>query len=1347
MKNFNKKLLLNAVICILSLTILISVGILNVSAEGKYVAEVNLVKYESYADAWDAVSNGGTIKMLGDWTINSALTVNSNKTVTIYMNGFMINRGLSSSKLNGEVFWVKSGATLNIIGDSSAKTEHKGTIQGDMWHYNANGNYSIKGALITGGYSSNGGGAIHIKDGATVNITNVTIAGNASTSGDGAGAIRLDSSNGKLTLTDSEICYNKATDGGGAISVQGKDSSIKILGTKINNNIVTGSGENGGAIWINHGTVTVSKSSNRASEISFNSTTKNGGAIYISNGNLILDESTIIARNNAGKEGGAIYVDDGADNVEIKGVFTGNSAQEEGGAIYVNSNVSGNKGAKISNAEFLGNRSVLHGGAIYVDSDDDITLSGKVIANGNTPNNLYIQKQGTIVSNSLTEGSMVGITTSWDATSSNPIKTTSYQYFVSDKMENKVEGTNSSVYFVAAEMGAPAGITYGNDTYPVVKGVFTYHSVQGGQMTAYYYYSDGYFIDSARYYNEHLVTMSNCIAMAAVNAKYNGSYTEQKGSENIVNLLESAGFTNIYIHYPNPEYFGKDSSILSTIGYVIASREIIVNGETISLIAVAVRGGEYGAEWGSNVTIGDGIGEARGFNDAANQVEKGIYAYIERYGLNASNVKYWISGFSRGGATTNLVAKRLTDKYGEDDVYAFCFEAPKGGVYSELKDGLTYANIHCLINATDIVPFVATTEMGFIRYGVDHMLPSYKVGTSEYEKQKEKMLSQLATINPNIMFNDKFSEASIYYVGNTLLGWDLISEFDGDYDTAGEWNPVFVKKLQEYSMTNNVSGSIYNKDSVNWYGYRNYWSTYKWYLYEETDEKGNKTLLIKCYETAPSDIDTGKYTVLTIEDSISNIMSFYYATDSSKKEQIMKALDLDAIVKNIDKSGIYWDIVREWNGLSIDKKNEEFNDLWSAVNIESQVSSVLTPEEIKTLKTSFYVLADFLLDFVGDDYDYTDQDLLGTLVHNIFNIFQTHYYDVVLAWARSYDSYYAIGDLVAPPEAPKASVSSGTYNHHLYVSLTSSNDSAKFYYTLDGSDPNLSTGNYIEYNGSITIWLNDRESKSVTLKAIAVYNGVASEVVTYNYVLTSNAQISVKDKILSINNFDGNAYLILAEYIGEVLQDIEYYPIINNSSIDLNNSSLNFNNTVMAYVVRNINQFKALCYPVCLTNSHNENIHVNWNIHREVDIDSVEIKAAEDDEFINVTFTTKPNEAQFLMIALFDKKSNFDINKALYFGMVEKSADNTYTFTIKKSLWEELLHGKPITDSTLVLLVSPSGAASADTKEVVYKDYSGENWPASMIGEGSIAVVIAFVIVSAGVVVWICITQKKHRKK
>ena len=277
-KKINKTLS-KSLICVFSLVlILLLFNVFIAFATPEYVAEVNNTRYENYTDAWNAVSNGGTITMLADWTTDKVLTVNEGKTVTINMDGFMINRNLNVDKSSGEVFLVTPNAVLYINGyingQPNSTQEHKGTIQNDVWHYNKNGNHSITGALITGGYNSNGGGAIHIQKNAEVIIKNVTIAGNASSDGNGAGAIRLQGKNAKLTLTDSEICYNKATsDGGGAIRIEGEDSDVKIYGTKIHHNIATDSGSYGGAIQINHGKVTIGRSSNRVSEISFNSTT------------------------------------------------------------------------------------------------------------------------------------------------------------------------------------------------------------------------------------------------------------------------------------------------------------------------------------------------------------------------------------------------------------------------------------------------------------------------------------------------------------------------------------------------------------------------------------------------------------------------------------------------------------------------------------------------------------------------------------------------------------------------------------------------------------------------------------------------------------------------------------------------------------------------------------------------------------------------------------------------------------------------------------------------------------------------------------------------------------------
>ena len=1312
MKKATRRPLILSVICVCVLILLLaSVSIFNAFAESmnRYVAEVNSQKYENYADAWAAVSNGGEITMLGDWTISKVLTVNENKTVTVNMNGYMINRGLDDDTGSGQVFLVKTGAVLNIKGDKNSENEHVGTIQADVWHYNQKGSHVIRGALITGGYNSNGGGAIHIQNNAQVNITNVTIAGNVSTDGSGAGAIRLQGENSKLTVTDSKICYNKATDdGGGAIVVKGKNASAKIVGTIISNNIVT-CNSGGGAIKISSGTVSIEKSSTRVSEILFNSTAKHGGAIYISDGSLSIDESTLISRNSAGKEGGAIYVDSGADAVNIRGIYSGNTAKEKGGAVYVNSSVSGDIGARISNAEFFGNSSSYHGGAIFVDSDNNISLSGKVIANGNSPNGLYIQNSGAIVSNSLTEGSRVGIATSWDAGKSAPITTSNYKYFVSDKQGYDITGEGNSLYYVAAATGAPESITVGNASYPVHKGTFRYYPNSGGEHTGYYFYSDGYFVEPARYYNEHLATMSTCVAVAAVNSLYDGEHTDYKAARNIIDVLEGAGFKAMYINYPEPEFFGEDSEKsenLATIGYIIASKQIEVNGESVTLIAIAVRGGKYGAEWASNVVLGDGIGEAKGFDDAADQVEAGIYKYLEVYEIDGANAKFWITGFSRAAATSNLVAKRLTDLYGEDDIYAYCFETPKGGVYNLLKEGMTYSNIHNVVNATDIVPFVGTTEMGFIRYGVDHMLPSYKVGTDEYKAQKDKMLPQLAAIAPDAAFNDYFHEATVSYILFTIQSKfsdkaTLIKEESyPEFYTAADWNPYLVERMQKYSLTNDVKDSIYNKDSVNWNGYRNYWSTYKWYIYEDS----NGDLLLECYETAPDDFDSGKYAELTLEESISTVMNFYFTLDDAKKNDIISAIDLEAIQKKVEMKDIYSDIIGEWNGFSIDEKNTQFNKYWNAIDLEASLADVLTDEEMDTLKPCLFVILDFGLDFVGDDYDSEEQDLVGTLAYNMSSIMQTHNYEILCAWARSYDSFYASGDLVAPPIPPKVSLEGGNYNNHIIVQLYSENNDAEIYYTLDGTTPSAKNGDRYRSWRPIILAVEDGSPKMVTLKAVAVHDGLVSEVVTQNYILNTNAEMDIYEDAVRVYNFTGSAYLVLAEYDGELLQGIEYFAVKNNDYFFFEDSSLNFENKVVAHLIRNFDGFKPLCDSVCVTDPTDKigNIHIYDS--SIIEIQALEIKQAENPELINVSFKTNENTADALIVALYCKDSQSDFNNVVYFNQIDKSEDDTYTFTIERSRLKEMLRGGSVNNSSLVLAVTTNGVSETNTKETVYKE-------------------------------------------
>lgn len=996
------------------------------TGETASVAQVDGTVYDSYEAAWDAVKDGGTVTMMGNWEIGNVLTVSKGASVTVNMNGFMINRNLTSGKDSGEIFLVTNNATLILNGKCENDTVHWGTFSKNKWYYQGEGkgNYEVHGSLLTGGYNADGGGAIHIQENASVKIDSVTIAGNACSDSEKGGAIRVQGKNAKLELANSALLYNKSQSGGGAaIWVEGEDSQVTVSNSRICNNTVDVDYGDGGAIQINNGTVSLENS-----QLSFNEAGRNGGAVYIFNGNLSVDADTVFLRNVSNKEGGAIYVNSGADKVNVKGIFVGNYAAEEGGAIYVNSNVDGEKGLSISDVEMMGNNSMGNGGAIYVDPDDSINLSGKVVLHGNSPNNLYIKSADNIKNNALTEGSQIGIYTSWTANKENPIKTSNYSYFFSDKLGYELAGADSNFYYIEAEQGAGTDYTANGVTYPLEERVFSYTGMEGGTMSPQFYYSDGFFAEEPKFYNEHLASLAVSMALAAMTANFEGEYTEDKAAKNIVDMFVSMGFSDIFLHYPEPEFFGKDAENLSTIGYIIGKKTITLDGEQITLVATAVRGGGYGAEWASNVTLGSGLGEAQGFGDAARQVKEGIDSYLVKEGIDGENAKFFITGYSRAAATSNLVAKKLTDTYGEEQVYAYCFETPKGGVPSELKSGLLYTNIHNIVNRVDVVTTVGTTEMGFIRYGIDHIIPGNRVGSSSYKAQKERMLAQLQAVNPNIQHDDKFREASVEYIMSTLdaknVATDLVDEnWFPDFEYAEDWVPYFIEKLQQYALNdmltdvslseeqmltatykNYTKNNIYNNKSTNWHGYRNFWADYEWYLY--FDESNNNMVKNRCYAQVPPDFDNADYVVMSVEDAVAYLMNFYFGASEEEKEALIAAIDPATILDRVEEASIWFYLIGEWDNFSIGNRNTQFAELWNDIGLDEVFEGKVEGEELKQLKAAVYVVVDFLMDFVSDDYDSTDQDVLGTLLYNVGTIMQTHYQDVTCSWVRSYDSFY-----------------------------------------------------------------------------------------------------------------------------------------------------------------------------------------------------------------------------------------------------------------------------------------------------------------------------------------------------
>ena len=135
------------------------------------------VVVDMYAD-WNAVNGEFTEHWLnGDGFNWDAILVPADVRVTLNLNDHTINRGLTEYELNGEVMFVDEDADIII---------NNGTI--------------------TGGWSYNGAGGIHVDDGASVTLNNVHVVGNTVTNDHGAAIALYDGST--LTMNGGSLSNN-----------------------------------------------------------------------------------------------------------------------------------------------------------------------------------------------------------------------------------------------------------------------------------------------------------------------------------------------------------------------------------------------------------------------------------------------------------------------------------------------------------------------------------------------------------------------------------------------------------------------------------------------------------------------------------------------------------------------------------------------------------------------------------------------------------------------------------------------------------------------------------------------------------------------------------------------------------------------------------------------------------------------------------------------------------------------------------------------------------------------------------------------------------------------------------
>lgn len=142
---------------------------------------------------------------------------------------------------------------------------------------------------------------------------------------------------------------------------------------------------------------------------------------------------------------------------------------------------------------------------------------------------------------------------------------------------------------------------------------------------------------NANDFNDFLAIASFCLAVSAE--------TEQK----LKDFYKDFEFDNVETHNATSVNYD-DNKTIDSISYGLAH----CKDQDFDVIAVAIRGGNYGAEWGSNFDLG-ATGDHAGFSSAAKKVYEGLKTYIDtNYSTAYDNksLKIWITGYSRAAAVS-----------------------------------------------------------------------------------------------------------------------------------------------------------------------------------------------------------------------------------------------------------------------------------------------------------------------------------------------------------------------------------------------------------------------------------------------------------------------------------------------------------------------------------------------------------------------------------------------------------------------------------------------------------------------------------------------------------------------
>ena len=257
-----------------------------------------------------------------------------------------------------------------------------------------------------------------------------------------------------------------------------------------------------------------------------------------------------------------------------------------------------------------------------------------------------------------------------------------------------------------------------------------------------YEFSDGYFFLPSDIYHHPFARVSAGLALSAARA---GDQEDQ--GRCLVTFLRDLGFEEIDAHTYDTD------PTADSVALGIGHKKV----DDVTVIALAVCGGNYRAEWANNVKIGDGV-LSEGFAESAQIVMDELDAYLEKHPA-VGDRKLWITGYSRGGAVANIAAAACTDSGRFQDVYAYTFACPR-----TTRQPGDYRNIFNILRKNDPIPKIPLADWGYQRHGIDMLIVS-----PDTDPGSEEILKRTAELYREMSGSEMVMNAELnYHVRNIL---------------------------------------------------------------------------------------------------------------------------------------------------------------------------------------------------------------------------------------------------------------------------------------------------------------------------------------------------------------------------------------------------------------------------------------------------------------------------------------------------------------------------------------------------------------------------------------------------